>query len=160
MNWEALILKQIIPPFMPSVENNEDPNNFDSEFLDLPITSLNEQDFQTGKFMYTNFTYNRGMEKWFNFLLIIIRVLCECNRGKTSRISYSGWRRAHSNGRSSLSVFSLRNKWPGCGLNNFTNHRFLSVKTKLVYKYILGSILVTFESCLLPQKKDHLFTII
>jgi hypothetical protein len=63
MNWEALILKQIIPPFMPSVENNEDPNNFNSEFLDLPITSLNEQDSQTGKFMYTNFTYNRGLEK-------------------------------------------------------------------------------------------------
>jgi hypothetical protein len=63
MNWEALIKKQIIPPFMPSVENNEDPNNFDSEFLDLPITSLNEQDSQTSKFMYTNFTYNRDMDK-------------------------------------------------------------------------------------------------
>jgi len=49
------------------VENNEDPNNFDSEFLDLPITSLNEQDSQTSKFMYTNFTYNRDMDKWISF---------------------------------------------------------------------------------------------
>jgi hypothetical protein len=63
MNWEALLTKQIIPPFLPSLENNEDPNNFDPEFLDLPITSLNEQDSQTSKFMYTNFTYNRDMDK-------------------------------------------------------------------------------------------------
>jgi hypothetical protein len=63
MNWEALLSKQIIPPFLPSLENNEDANNFDPEFLDLPITSLSEQDSQTSKFMYTNFSYNRDMEK-------------------------------------------------------------------------------------------------
>lgn len=131
MNWEALLTKQIIPPFLPSLENNEDPNNFDPEFLDLPITSLNEQDTQTSKFMYTNFTYNRDMDKWISFLLII-RVLCACSRGTISRIHCSGWKRAHSNGRSYPNAFSPRNKSQGCESNSSTDCRFLSVETKLV----------------------------
>jgi len=42
MNWDALYKKLIIPPFIPSVENNEDPIHFDQEFKDLPIKTFSD----------------------------------------------------------------------------------------------------------------------
>ena len=59
MNWDVLLIKKIIPPFKPCIENQEDATHFDPEFREMPINSFSQNSSNNNQFDYSNFSYNK-----------------------------------------------------------------------------------------------------
>ncbi|KAM3140400.1 hypothetical protein pb186bvf_007560 [Paramecium bursaria] len=58
VNWGAIERKEVIPPFIPTLKNEYDVSNFDSEFTECPIGSIDPSGSQDR--IYFDFSYGGG----------------------------------------------------------------------------------------------------
>lgn len=61
MNWDTLLKKQYKPPFVPLVKNDTDVSNFDPEFTEQPLDSMDPNSLSLTESVvekFKNFTYD------------------------------------------------------------------------------------------------------
>eukprot|EP01147_Barroeca_monosierra_P006889 gene6889-7584_t len=56
LDWEKMYLKQIDPPFVPTIEHEDDFQNFDSEFLGMDVDSRDGEDSMSHP-LFRNFSF-------------------------------------------------------------------------------------------------------
>lgn len=59
IDWDKLLLKQVVPPFIPETHGSTDTSNVDSEFTDeMPQeTPVMESDLSTNRDVFDNFSF-------------------------------------------------------------------------------------------------------